>query len=89
MVNDIVEDGLFLTTTPGLGGRLKESDADFVVREISPTGEVADLTFHESTLSFVGNTVLVHLPVSTMDIGGKGSIRTHECCCPALSIARH
>ena len=44
MVNDIVEDGLFLTTTPGLGGRLKESDADFVVREISPTGEVADLT---------------------------------------------
>ena len=39
----------------------------FLLREI----EVADLTFHESTVSFAGDSALLHLPVSKMDIGGK------------------
>ena len=43
---------------------------------------MANLRLHTSSVSFVGSTVLLHLPVSKMDIGGKGAVRTHRCCCP-------
>ena len=52
----------------------------FLLREI----EVADLRLHPSSISFVGKTVLLHLPVSKMDPDGKGATRAHTCCC-----ARH